>query len=174
VAIFKHAQVREMVRKQIETWIPADAPFDLMLDLMCAIVPVESGRNSIVARHEPTFRWTVRTPPGPAACTRETELVLQKTSWGLCQIMGATARALGFRRWLTELLDPDTNLLWGLKYLYRLGEKFGWDDPDDIISAYNQGSPRREEPGGERYTNQDYVDRVHAEMARQQGASAGT
>jgi len=142
-----------------ETWTHKD----LLRQIMPALVEIESSRNQNAVRYEPNYRWTVQTPKKPALCSDETEQALQRFSWGLCQIMGATARGIGFQGWLTELLGPKTNLQWGLAYLNRLVEKFG-DAPADLISAWNQGMPKRKEPGGQEYMNQGYVDRVLAMM----------
>lgn len=48
----------------------------------------------------------------------QTDKRLRSISWGLCQIMGETARELGFKeKFLPMLLDPKLNLEYGAKYL---------------------------------------------------------
>lgn len=48
------------------------------------------------------------------------EACWRASSFGYMQILGETARVMGFQgRYLTELHDPDINLSYGCKYLYR-------------------------------------------------------
>ncbi len=80
-----------------------------MLD---AIIVTESAYNPWSIRFEPDFKPTT-IPNGFAkknGITAETEGQLLKFSFGLCQIMGDTARRLGFCGMLTSLCDPGTNL----------------------------------------------------------------
>jgi soluble lytic murein transglycosylase-like protein len=52
---------------------------------------------------------------------RDQEWWAQQASWGLCQVMGATAREEGFRGpYLTQLCDPATNLPIGCSVLAKL------------------------------------------------------
>jgi soluble lytic murein transglycosylase-like protein len=93
----------------------------------------------------------------PKISSLQTERMGQSTSWGLMQVMGFNARGLGFRRrWLVELCRPDIGIDLGCKILARLLKKY--DIVEDAVSAYNQGSPRKQENG--EYTNQAYVDHV--------------
>lgn len=46
-----------------------------------------------------------------------TETVLQRCRWGLFQIYGFTARKLGFTAPLTDLVYPDINVMWGVRYM---------------------------------------------------------
>ena len=93
-------------------------------------------------------------------------------SWGPMQIMGATARWLGFKgTFLSELIEPEVGIEYGCKYLANLKRRFSGNSKnncnqvDDIaifcdkkISAYNAGSPRKKADGT--YVNQKYVDKV--------------
>ncbi len=99
----------------------------------------------------------------PTTSSHNTEVASQRTSWGLMQIMGAVARERGLKGWLTRLLQPEVNLSIGIKHLQWLAGR-GWSGKD-MISAYNQGSPRRQsvrKSGMEvrEYVNQAYVSRV--------------
>jgi len=60
------------------------------------------------------------------------------TSWGLMQVMGETARELGFRGELKELYNSD-----GLKYgcLYLCDRIKIYHQIDTVLSAYNAGTP---------------------------------
>lgn len=57
--------------------------------------------------------------------TLDTEKIARATSWGLMQIMGETARSiLKFeKQYLSELIDIETNISLGTKYLSQLIKK---------------------------------------------------
>lgn len=135
---------------------------DLSVELVAAICMAESSGQAWAVRYEPDFGYVdLRAEGRPDDCPDETERCLQKISWGLMQIMGATAREVGFRGWLTELLVPEVNLHYGICYLLRLKKR--WPKTQDQIAAYNAGSPRRLSNGW--YVNQRYVSRVIGFMA---------
>jgi len=125
--------------------------------LVSAIILTESGGDEAAVRFEPAYRW-LYTPDKvrPASCSKNTEQNLQKTSWGLMQIMGAVARERGFRGWLTLLLQPENNIEYGCRHVRHLFDR-PWD-MSDVIAAYNFGSPIRTPSGA--YRNQRYVDSV--------------
>ena len=154
--------------------------------LVCALCEVECGWNPRAVRYEPDYKWLwgIKEPlttinglnivsfdlkNGPVLIdiipsTPETELALQKTSWGLMQIMGATARERGFTGWLTELCDPAVNLEWGcwhLRWMIDHNNAYGLPDyritPEDLAAAWNWGS-RMVVDG--KYANEDYVKRA--------------
>jgi hypothetical protein len=132
--------------------------------ILSALVEVESGGDPWAARYEPDYKWTALEVERPLQCTMDTEEAFQKTSWGLTQIMGAVARECGFRGWLSQLTDPETNIRWACIHLCRLGERMHWNEAD-LVSSWNQGSQRRT-PDGE-YKNQHYVNCVVALMRKQ-------
>lgn len=133
--------------------------FELDPNLVSAICFVESGWNPLAARHEPDFKYF--SEPGKWAAslgiTEETERLFQACSWGLMQVMGSVARELGYKGPLQNLCSMWTGTEFGCKKLASLFEKY--PDENDVISAYNQGSPRRDMQTT-RYMNQDYVDKV--------------
>jgi len=126
--------------------------------LFYSIITVESGWNPKVMRYELSYRWTVRPPDFASALgiTYDTEVQMQKFSYGLCQIMGGKARDLGYGGFLADLLTPRINLELGAKIISQLSSKYGYEP--DVISSYNQGTPRKT-PGG-LFENQQYVDKV--------------
>lgn len=131
--------------------------------LMAAIVAVESNDQPHAVRFEASWPASLLINPDknrPWGCSVETETMLQKTSWGITQIMGANVRSLGFKGWLTELTDPALNLEYGCRFFRNLMDR--WPDPADAVSAYNQGSPRKGSDG--KYANQLYVDAVFKAM----------
>jgi soluble lytic murein transglycosylase-like protein len=132
--------------------------------LVAATVAVESGGDPFACRFEPQFferyvrprtDWRAVRP-----CSLDTERQSLATSWGLMQVMGATARDLGFTGpYLSTLCDPPQGLEYGCRLLARLRDRhkaaLGWPG---VVAAYNAGSPRRGQDG--RFVNQAYVDRI--------------
>jgi len=146
--------------------------------LICALCEVESSWNPWAVRHEPRYRWLWALtyedyPMEPHFQSEElhlpgytaiTEQILQRTSWGLMQIMGAVARERGFRDWLTGLCDPAVNLEWGCRHLRWMidhNNAYGLPDyrikPEDLAAAWNGGTRVVVD---DKYKNQSYVDRV--------------
>ncbi len=71
--------------------------------------------------------------------TSDQEWLLQRSSFGLMQIMGAVARELGFRApYLSALFDPIENLQWGCMKLGQLTSLYA----GGAVSAYNAGLPQ--------------------------------
>ncbi len=125
-----------------------------MLD---AIVRVESSYDPFAMRYEahvPPFEHESFAKRN--RITAETELTLQRFSFGLVQILGSTARYAGFLGPLSQLCIPTDNLLIGCKYLSMLRNRYPL--LQDAIAAYNAGSPVKVITGG--YRNQAYVDKV--------------
>jgi hypothetical protein len=103
--------------------------------LVCAVAENESSWNSWSTRYEPGFFHkyieSMNLPGG--------EAYMRATSWGLMQIMGQTARELGFEgKFLSSLCDPDLGLEFGCRKLKKcLEAKQG-----DVVKAllmYNGG-----------------------------------
>lgn len=111
----------------------------LPLRLVTAIVQVESGGDPNATRFEPAFKRRYIDP----LRLPETEAVGRSTSWGLMQIMGETARTIGFRGDFHALLDPATGLKWGCMYLRRLYDRYHREPWEVIIRAYNGGPGNR-------------------------------
>lgn len=90
----------------------------------------------------------------PPLCLKITEALSRATSWGLLQIMGATARAYGFRGWFPELCIPEVGLDWGCRYLADLRRQFGHEGWPIVVQAYNAG------PGGRHDADNPYKGEV--------------
>ncbi|HUX29471.1 MAG TPA: lytic transglycosylase domain-containing protein [Thiobacillus sp.] len=140
--------------------------------LICALCKVESSWIPWAVRHEPNYKWLYGKLEDGYPGTVDTELAMQRTSWGLLQIMGAVARERGFRGWLTELCDPSVNLEWGCKHLRWMldhNNAYGLPDfrikPEDLAAAWNGGT--RIVIDG-KYKNQSYVDLVVKAMVNYQ------
>jgi len=72
--------------------------------------------------------------------TQVTEEQFQKHSWGLMQVMGGTARWLGFRGLPADLYSPAGSVTYGAKYLSRLLNQY--NSLPDAIASYNAGNPK--------------------------------
>lgn len=120
----------------------------------------ESSGDPYAVRYEPVFKWTCQIDRFAKSLhiSSATEEQLQKMSWGLPQIMGGTARGLGFAKALPILCEPLEALRLAAKFVAVLGKKYA-GDVQDIIAAYNAGSVRKNEDGT--YVNQAYVDSVN-------------
>jgi soluble lytic murein transglycosylase-like protein len=131
--------------------------------LVAAIVKAESSYDPWACRYEPDFyvRYVKGTDVKTfAPCSRDTEARNLATSWGLMQVMGSTARYLGFNApFLSALCDPMVGLQWGCTLLKRLKARHladhGWAG---VVAAYNAGSPKKLADGT--WKNQAYVDKV--------------
>ena len=154
-----------------QTWIEMitekSRQADLPPEMILAIIDTESDGNPYAATYHANYSWiNMQTKRCYAAdCHPNTESVLQRTAWGLMQIMGATARNIGFEGWLTELTIPVINIAIGMKYLAGLSERYLESHGiDGVIAAYNAGSPKKTADG--KYRNQAYVDEVKSLMLK--------
>lgn len=130
--------------------------------LLAAIVQTESAGNVYASRFESHYKWLV-SPSIHAhnlGISFDTEVVHQKTSWGLCQLMGGLLRELGFGDHLPKACNPSLNLQYAAMHLAKLTAKY--PNLRDAIASYNAGSPRKDETG--QYENQGYVTKVIAYM----------
>lgn len=129
-------------------------------DLFCAIIAHESSWNPDALKYDPEYQ-SLKLPVAYAkklAITLETEAQLQKISWGLCQIMGATARWCGYEKCLTHLLEPRDNIEVGVSFFKNSANKY--PEIKDKIAAWNTENFRKDATG--LYSNQTYVDMVYA------------
>ena len=128
-------------------------------ELVLGIIEAESGGDPHATKINATYPYTMMQAKRPAGCSVDMERMCQKTAWGLMQVMGATARELGFDGWLSELVGPETNVRLGIEFLRRkMSQYFERDGIEGVAAAYNGGAPRRRPDG--KFTNQGYVDRV--------------
>ena len=132
----------------------------------------------------PSFAVIVRAIIGTESGFRPTafrnEPAIGDASRGLMQILYRTARDMGFGGAASELLDPATNIRYGVKYLAWQLRRKGFD-LWAAVSAYNNGNGRRataatrvclarDQVSGEcvtyftaqpgQFLNQPYVDKV--------------
>jgi hypothetical protein len=147
--------ISELVKKHSEKCL-------VRADILAAVVLQESGGKQWSSRFEPTFyekylankeRKDLQGYVPKVLPTLATEKVHRATSWGLCHILGETARSqLGFTREdLVELLDPDINVGLAAQYLQFLYSLFPSVYGDDrwlfAVRRYNGKGPRAEAYG---------------------------
>ena len=111
--------------------------YDLDQKLVCAICEHESSWNPWAVRYEPAFEKKY----DPTVGISLTEHMGRAFSYGLMQIMGETARELGFTEpYLTELCDPSTGLEFGCRKLVRcFGQTPDLTDIRSVLLKYNGG-----------------------------------
>lgn len=140
--------------------IAAAEAYGLLPNIVYGVCRTESSLNPWAIRYEAKFKWLLRdTPLRPHNCSKETEVMLQKCSWGLMQVTGAVLREQGFEGWLTRCVGDGPEEIWnqlnaGCKHLSAKVRKYGFLEG---IAAYNTGTPRLLNG---KFVNQDYVDRV--------------
>lgn len=123
---------------------------------LMAIIQQESAWNPFAIRYELTYRYLYH-PELFKINTLNTELIAQRTSWGLGQLMGAVARELGHLGYLSELLDPKTNIYYMCLLISRCMKTSS--QQSDIFAMYNGGEGALRLING-KYPNQTYVDSV--------------
>lgn len=114
--------------------------------LLASVIHQESRGEIYAIRYEPAFfdkyvkGKTKKTSLGyiPSLCSFATEQSLRAHSFGLFQMMGQVARERGFKgEFLTELLDPATNIKWGSEFLQTLLLKH--EDTEKALLRWNGG-----------------------------------
>lgn len=109
--------------------------------LVASIIEQESGGNTWAMRYEPNWKYMFGNPvKARGGCSLDTEVMQQKTSFGLMQVMGAVARERGLTDpFLSCLCDPEVGVRVGCEHLARMRSR--WPDRKDYVSAYNSGKP---------------------------------
>ena len=127
-------------------------------ELIAAIVSIESDGKACASRYEPHYRYLLNTKTFARKnqISEDTEIIQQKTSWGLMQVMGGVAREHGFNGDLVQLCNPTMGLKYGIEHLTKFIDKY--DDVESAVSAYNQGGDYRDQNG--LFKNQVYVDKI--------------
>lgn len=111
--------------------------YNLPPALVCAVCEHESSWVPWAIRFEPGF--LDRYLSGMKNLTA-TEMDSRAYSFGLMQIMGQTARELGFvGKYLSQLCDPETGIEYGCKKLSQCLQRAGGDQ-SVALAHYNGGS----------------------------------
>ncbi len=143
-------------------------------NLVAAIIAGESSGQRFATRYEKGFRWLSK-PQEHAlnlGLSLDTEVIAQSHSYGLMQIMGGTARGLGFDGYCVELVGVDEGLEWGCKYLATCLARF--TPLEHAIAAFNAGSPRDVAPHDGVIDNMPYVQGVLKRLAELDAAAKVT
>lgn len=128
-------------------------------ELFLAICTHESALDPTAIRFEAHYRWLYhpREFASRMGISDETEIALQRFSYGLPQVMGAVLREYGFQRPLQCALEhPEEICVIAAKHLKKLQQKYS--DEAEVIAAYNAGSAVKLPSG--MFENQRYVDAV--------------
>jgi soluble lytic murein transglycosylase-like protein len=122
-----------------------------------AIIQQESRFNLYSIRYEPTYPYLFRPEfySKILNITLDTEMMCQKMSWGLGQIMGGLARNLGFSKDLPALIDSETNIIYICEYLNQL--KSHAKMPEQFFAGYNGGVGAILSENNGVFSNQKYV-----------------
>jgi len=122
--------------------------------LVCCIVEQESRWNTWLSRYEQGFFTKYLDNSSIHAAARDfaraapyilsfdTELRERAFSRGLMQVMGQTAREVGFKDPLPMMHDPETGLSVGCKYLARLLSSCRGDVKKALLRYNGGGDPR--------------------------------
>ena len=131
-------------------------------ELAVAICGQESNYTASAVRYESSWAYFVDVDKYAKllVITYQTEIQLQKMSWGPMQVMGSVARELGYSGHLTELIIPQNGIFYGCEKLKQLCKKH--KDQSDVIAAYNAGGAIKVNG---RYRNQTYVEQVLKRIA---------
>lgn len=150
-------ETKELMDNTADRW-------NLPREIVAAVAKVESGGDTWAFRFEPAFHARYVAPKKASGarppCSDASERQALATSWGLMQVMGATARGLGYAGpFLSALADPALGLDYGCKLLASLRDRHlaahGWPG---VVAAYNAGSVRVADSGA--FVNQSYVDKI--------------
>ncbi len=145
--------------------------FRLDLNLLKAISIRESNKHNFKVRFEPHIAearlWYPRQWAEKLIISYDTECVLQKLSWGPMQILGSTARWMGYEDDLTKLVCPEFSLLYSAKYMRWLSDRTHGDE-SRLIASWNGGLGVKKTSGG-MWANQRYVDGVYKELLKLRG-----
>lgn len=107
---------------------------DLDGALVCAVIEQESNWAQYAIRYEPAFQQRYVEPMG----LTPTETIARSISWGLMQLMGESAREMGFNGKMASLCDPDNGLEWGCKHLKAKMDAHSGDVTAGLL-AWNGG-----------------------------------
>jgi hypothetical protein len=132
-----------------------------------ALIKTESNGNHLACRYEANFKWTYKIEEfaKKISATKDTIEILQKTSFGLGQVMGVhffelktTINYLEIYSWPTILFDVNVNLEYTIMIWKKKFEKYGLE-PDTAYAAYNAGCVFYKNKNSFEYVNQSAVDK---------------
>jgi Transglycosylase SLT domain len=131
--------------------------YELDPDVVKAIVTQESNYNPYAIRYEPVYKYLYDVTHFSQflLISTDTEMMTQKCSWGLGQIMGAVAREQGHVGPMGQLFDVDVNI----KHICILIQKLALKAKslEAVFSSYNDGLGALLKVKDGIYPNQGYV-----------------
>jgi len=146
----------------IRELINVEAPkYGVDPQFLYSIVMVESSGRVWVSKVEFHYPYLV-TPEIYArklGISKSTEVINQRTSYGLVQIMGGVAREQGWESHLPRIYLPKVNVTLGLRLIKKLMKKYD-GNMDKVAAAYNWGHAAINRETG-KYMNQEYVDKIN-------------
>lgn len=112
--------------------------------LVCAMVEQESAWQPWATRFEPGFLERYVDPGSGLTGVKvpSTVQIEESISWGLLQLMGASARALGFTDRLPSLCDPAAGLEWGCRWFLVKLKTAGGDVTKALLYWNGGGNPQ--------------------------------
>ncbi|SRR5216684_2823408 len=116
------------------------AKHNLPQEVVCGIIEREATEDQWAVRYEPGFLARYVMPQYQSGKLDITETYCRAMSWGCMQIMGQTARELGFGgKYLPQLCDPIFGIEFGCR---KLAEALkAWNgDINKALEIYNGGS----------------------------------
>jgi len=154
ISVFLNEATINLITEDIEDKIIKYADkYGLERALIHAIALQESDKYYAAIRFEPHLRrakWYRSTLPDKYIDDK-----YAYCSIGIMQILYGIARSEGFRGSPQQLFEPEYGIKYGCKYIKTLIGRYYY--LDKVISAYNQGTPKKE---GGLFKNQQYVDSV--------------
>lgn len=126
--------------------------------LVKAVIQAESDWRTHAVRYEKSYVYLYKVDElaKKHSVTSGTLEMLQKSSWGLMQVMGAVAMEYGLNELPSALVRPEVGIYFGCLHLESMKHKWG-NDPFDIYAAYNAGAVRKDNQG--EYRNKSAMDR---------------
>jgi len=128
-------RIQEFLTPQGQCILAATAPFEAEIQAAATTWGVDPNLVRAVMWQESRVPGTCRVDPLAARF----EPHVNDTSFGLMQLLLATARQMGFAGTPQDLVDPATNVMLGAQYLRRKLDEFG--DVRLGVASYNSGSP---------------------------------
>jgi soluble lytic murein transglycosylase-like protein len=120
--------------------------YSLSFNLIKAIIKTESDFREKAIRFEKDYRWfySVKECAGIVGCTKAEMEIMQKTSWGLMQIMGAVyyERMASRPKEMAKadiLFTPEINIEFGCWIVRGIIDRKKTAIPDQVYDAYNSG-----------------------------------
>ena len=111
-------------------------------EILLALIEQESGWNEYAVRYEPAFMSKYISPLFLKGQMTPTEAYSRAMSWGLCQVMGQTAREQGFSgHYLSELCAPINGIEQGCIKLAACLKRAGGDESIALLHYNGGGQP---------------------------------